>query len=692
MNTDWTSVTATHLSRKAALYIRQSTLHQVRVHIGSTAVQMNQLEFIHRLGWPKDRVWILDGDMGITGTSAEARDDWQLLHEAIARGEVGVVAFSATSRASRSHRDFVVLVGACQLYDVLVLLDGQLVDPKIPGQRLMLGIRSVFDEYENDERIQRLRESKNALVKKGFAMSHPPVGYVSLGKPTRQWVKDPDPAVQHVITEVFTLYERLRSLRRVAVHLRDAGVLLPANGRTGGGTVWRPALASSVYRIVANPHYAGYYCWGKTQASLLFGRVERGPDKGRAKSRAVPRERWHLVDNHHEPYIEPDRFWRMRALAERSTFRHQQPPLRGAALVQGLAWCGDCDRRMYTQYRRIRNRIAADYVCPGPRRDPRDGKCRCHSALQIDPLVAARVVDVLRGLDLDLLRATLDRLRNESEARTAHLRQGCQIAEQEAKAAKERLKAADPRNERVFRLLESELEAALAEATRRKAEYDLALGVIPPPFSDDELARLRTLAEDYALIWDAPSTTHQDRKRLIRCLVERVIVRRRDDLGVEIEIVWHGGERTRLDFLPLGDLRKLAKRLLERGAWPEEIATALNAYDGIIGGRRSGAPYDAQVVIKTLRDLGVSVNLRRRKAELIRALLRQGLSADQVVEELKGRGVEVRPGQPFTRRHIRKHAYRLRAPRRSGDARNDMASSQEMSRSAHVVSTSEPDC
>ena len=156
-------------------------------------------------------------------------------------------------------------------------------------------------------------ESKKALVKKGFAMSRPPVGYVSLGKPTRQWVKDPDPAVQQTITEVFTLYERLRSLRRVAAHLRDAGILLPANRRTGGGVVWRPALARSVARIVTNPHYAGYYCWGKKHASLLFGRVERGPARGRAKARTVPREQWHLVDNHHEAYIEPDRFWRMRA-------------------------------------------------------------------------------------------------------------------------------------------------------------------------------------------------------------------------------------------------------------------------------------------------------------------------------------------------------------------------------------------
>jgi len=660
MSSPWTSVTATHLSRKAALYIRQSTLHQVQVHIGSTAVQMNQMEFIERLGWQKDRVWVLDGDMGITGTSAEARDDWQLLHQAIARSEVGLVAFSATSRASRTHRDFAVLVGLCQLYDVLVLVDGSLVDPKIPSQRLLLGIRSVFDEYENDERIQRLRESKKALVKKGFAMSRPPVGYVSLGKPTRQWVKDPDPAVQQTITEVFTLYERLRSLRRVAAHLRDAGILLPANRRTGGGVVWRPALARSVARIVTNPHYAGYYCWGKKHASLLFGRVERGPNRGRAKARSVPREQWHFIDNHHEPYIEPDRFWRMRALAERSTFRRQQPPLRGAALVQGLVWCGDCDRRMYTRYWKHRDRIAANYVCPGPRTDPRDGNCRYHSALRIDPFVAARVLDVLRGLDLDLVRATLDRLRNESEARTAHLGQGWQIAEREAKTAEERLKAADPRNERVFRLLESELETALAKAARRKAEYDLALRVIPTPFSDDELGRLHTLGQDYAFIWDAPSTTHQDRKRLIRCLVERVVFRRRDDIEVEIEIVWHGGERTRLDFLPLGNVRKLAKRLHERGAWPEEIATALTAYGGITRGRRRGTPYDAQVVIKSLRDLGVSVDVRRRKTELIRALLRDGLSVDQVVEEMKGRGVEMRAGQPYTRRHILYHASRLR--------------------------------
>src|SRR5438128_1281606 len=371
MNTDWTSVTATHLSRKAALYIRQSTLHQVQVHIGSTAVQMNQMEFIERLGWPKDRVLILAGDMGITGTSAEARADWQLLHKAIARSEAGGVAFSATARASRTYRV-------------------------------------------------------------------------------------------------------------VAVHLRDAGIPLPANRPTGGGVVWRPARVGSVARIVANPHYAGYYCWGRKHASLLFGRVERGPGRGRAKARTVPREQWHLVDNHHEPYIEPDRFWRMRAVAERSAFRLQQPPLRGAALIQGLVWCGDCDRRMHTRSWKHRDRIGAKYVCLGPATDPRDGHCRHHSALRIDPLVAARVLDVLRGLDLDLVRATLDRLRNESEARTAHLRQGCQIAEQEAKAAKERLKAADPRNERVFRLLESELETALAEAARRKAEYDLALGVIPP--------------------------------------------------------------------------------------------------------------------------------------------------------------------------------------------------------------------
>lgn len=663
MNTDWTSITATHLSRKAALYIRQSSLHQVRVNIGSTAVQMNQLEFIHRLGWPEDRVWLVDGDMGLTGTWAEARDDWQLLQEAIGRTEVGLVAFSATSRASRTHRDFVTLVGLCQLYDVLVLVDGLLVDPKIPSQRLLLGIRSVFDEYENDDRIQRLQESKKALIKKGFAMSRPPVGYVSLGKPTRQWVKDPDLAVQQTITEVFNLYERLRSLRRVAVHLRDAGILLPANRPTGGGVVWRPARVGSVACIVANPHYAGYYCWGRKHASLLFGRVERGPSRGRAKARTVPREQWHLVDNHHEAYIEPDRFWRMRAVAERSAFRLQQPPLRGAALIQGLVWCGDCDRRMHTRYWKDRGRIAGKYVCLGPRTDPRDGHCRHHSALRIDPLVTARVLDVLRGLDLDLVRATLDRLRNESEARTAHLRQGLQIAEREAKTAGERLKAADPRNERVFRLLESELETALAEAARRKAEYDLALRVIPTPFSDDELTRLRTLAQDYALIWDAPSTTHEDRKRLIRCLVERVIFRRRGDIEVDIEIVWHGGERTRLEFLPHGNIRELAKRLHERGAWPEEIATALNAYGGITTGPRCGAPYDAQVVIRGLQNLGLSVDVRRRRTELILALLRDGLSVDQVVEELKRRGVVVRPGQPYRRRHIRYYASEHRRRR-----------------------------
>jgi len=227
------AVSEEHLRRRALVYVRQSTFEQVRFNTGSTLVQLSQKDCIKRLGWDDDMIEVLTGDLGVTGTDASVRDDWQRLLQAIGEDKVGLVAITATSRASRDRRDFAHLVALCRIYKVLILLDGALINPNRADQELLLNIRADVDQYDNAVRTSQLHAAKHKLMQEGLAMTAPPTGYVAIDKKGHKWQKDPDPRIQNAILAVFQTYAAHGSIMRSVRALRAGSVQLPARHRSG---------------------------------------------------------------------------------------------------------------------------------------------------------------------------------------------------------------------------------------------------------------------------------------------------------------------------------------------------------------------------------------------------------------------------------------------------------------------------
>lgn len=348
----WEGITESHRRRGAVLYLRQSTIEQVRVNIGSTAVQMSQVDLIRRLGWPDDRIEVLSGDLGVSGTSVEGRADWQRILASITDGRIGLLCLSATSRASRNRRDFANLIYLCDLYDVILLVEGQIIDPKRPDQRLLVNIRADVDEYDNAERTRRLRAAKDALIKQGKAMSVPPVGYVVEGPKTYRWVKHPDEAVRGAIAQVFELALQGLTITRIVKRLRALGMRLPRRG-PGQSVSWVETTTTRVFSLLTNPAYAGRYVFGRRRYSEQYGRHATTKSRGRLKCRLRLRHDGELMlPDHHEPYVPWEAFCTIQRMFVSRNFKTQQPPLKGAALLQGLLRCGRCGSRLLTAYYR----------------------------------------------------------------------------------------------------------------------------------------------------------------------------------------------------------------------------------------------------------------------------------------------------------------------------------------------------
>ena len=399
------TVSEEHLRRRAFVYVRQSTFEQVRFNTGSTLVQLSQKDCIKRLGWDDDMIEVLTGDLGVTGTDASVRDDWQRLLRAIGEDKVGLVAITATSRASRDRRDFADLVRLCRIYNVLILLDGSVIDPNRPDQELLLNIRADVDQYDNHVRTAQLHAAKKKLMKEGLAMTVPPTGYVAIDRKGHKWQKDPDARIQDAILAVFRTYGAHRSIMRTVRALRAASVQLPARRRSGDVT-WREARASRVAFILKHPAYAGYYVYGRVRIEPRAGKQTRGRARGRWKCRVANRTRWVLVPGHHDGYVQPDEFWAIDEQLRQGRFGAIQPPLRGRALLQGIISCGDCKRRdgdflrMRTQYSNHGN--GPYYICFAGREDAARA-CKRIAALRLDEAALEHIFAALRELTPDVL-------------------------------------------------------------------------------------------------------------------------------------------------------------------------------------------------------------------------------------------------------------------------------------------------
>jgi DNA invertase Pin-like site-specific DNA recombinase len=534
-----------HRERLACVYVRQSTPGQVRQHHESTERQYHLRERAIALGWPPSAVAVIDEDQGRSGSAAAHRAGFQRLISAVSLGQVGLVLMLEASRLARNNGDWHRLIELCALSRTLIGDEDAVYDPREPNDRLILGVKGTISEAELLTLRTRLYEGRWNKARKGLLRFPLPVGYIR-GE-DGGWEPDPDMQVRERLQYVFAAFRRQGVARLVVRDLQAHGLALPARAARAAGDgalTWQAPTLSAVIRLLTNPAYAGAYVYGRWDYTA--GR--RSPATGKALPRLLAPADWPVcLPEHHPGYLPWEEFVQNRARLRANWNREGQPGTAraGAALLQGLVYCGVCGRQMRVQHRAASERRSPAYLCDRGYRDGDGHLCQSMTARPVDSAVAQAFLDAVSPLGLAVAVQVLDEVEHELAAQR---RQGELQLEQvryEARLAQRRYEAADPDN----RLVAAELERRWNEALERVAQLEQAYARAEQDahwqITAEERAAIGALSQDLPALWRATTTTDRERKQLLRYAIEAV------DLDgtsqpeqIAVQIHWRSGTVT----------------------------------------------------------------------------------------------------------------------------------------------------
>ena len=542
-----TKITASHLSRQAIVYLRQSSAAQVEHNRESTDRQYALASKARALGWPDERVVVIDEDLGLSGSGAVARSGFARLTAEVALAHVGLVLGLEVSRLARNNAEWYRLIDLAGLTDTLIGDADGLYHPALFNDRLLLGLKGTMSEAELHVLRARLNGGIRNKAARGELRRGLPVGFV-WGETEGEVCFLPDEAVVTAIRIVFARFTETGSARRVWLWFRSEGLRFPLQMHQGGEIRWVEASYTAIHHVLTNPVYAGAYAYGKTRQETVLDAAG-----GRKKRlRHLPRSEWQvLIPEHHPGFID----WQTYEANQERIARNTRPGphkaggavREGGALLQGLALCGHCGRRLHTHYRGRNS--SPGYHCPGKVLiEGRGVYCLNIGGIQIDEAVTRAFIAALGPAGLAATLAAAERLESDREAALKQWRLGMERASYEAQRAERRYRAVDPDNRLVARGLEREweerlraLDAAMAELERRERQQ-------PRVISQAERDRLLVLGPDLAVVWNAATTTPRDRKELLRSLVEDVTITvNRDRAAAHLTLRWKGGALNEID-------------------------------------------------------------------------------------------------------------------------------------------------
>jgi DNA invertase Pin-like site-specific DNA recombinase/uncharacterized protein YndB with AHSA1/START domain len=538
-------ITPAHLRRHALIYIRQSSTQQVRSHQESTERQYALVQRAAALGWPPELIATIDEDQGRSGTSATHRSGFKKLLAEISAGQVGIVLALEASRLARSSADWHRLVEICSITRTLLADDGAVYDPREPNDRLLLGVKGTISEAELFTLRCRLHEGRWNKARRGALRRSLPVGYVSTADGKVH--KDPDRQVQARIVYVFRLFTRLRVARKVLLQLRTEDLQLPTlvwGGPQHGRVVWKAPTLSAVVRMLHNPTYAGVYVYGQS----AYDSFVRSATTGKAKTQLRPLEEWPVcLQAAFPPYITWEQFVENQRILRANWYRADQrgAPRKGAALLQGLVFCGRCGRKMGIQHYATREKRAPAYTCYQAYQTEGGASCQCMSAHGVDAAVTGLFLQAVSPAKVDIALRALQELEHERITVREQWALQLQQADYEVQVAQRRYESVDPANRLVAGELEAQWESALKHRevlARRSREFACQQ---EHEIGPKEYALIQELAADMERVWSASTTTMEDRKTLLRYLVKRVHLDGVTESGrIRIEVEWHTGAHT----------------------------------------------------------------------------------------------------------------------------------------------------
>jgi len=546
--TELTKIRGSHLNRAAYVYLRQSTPAQVEHNRESTQRQYALAARATALGWSQQQVIIIDEDLGVSGSGIVERNGFARLTAEVALRHVGIVFGLEVSRLARNNADWYRLLDLCGLTDTLIADADGVYHPAMFNDRLLLGLKGTMSEAELHVLRARLLGGIRNKAARGELRRGLPVGFV-WGDADGDVCFHPDEAVCGMIRTVFARFAELGSVRRVWLWLRTEGLSFPMRIGSGSSVRWVDPSYIAVYHVLTNPVYAGAYAYGKSRREVTLD--ASGSPKRRI--RKLPRSEWSvLIPNHHQGFIDWNTYEANRTRISANT--HPRPHQSGSgavregtALLQGLAVCGHCGRKLRTHYT---GRTASPaYHCAG--KDIVNGRgifCLTVGAIQIDYAVAQAVLAALAPLGIEAALAAAERIESDHDDALAQWRLAVERASYEAQRAERHYRAIDPDNRLVARGIEAEWENCLRELEKAKAALAHREQQRPRTLSADERGRLLALGADLIKVWQAPTTSLRDKKELLRTLLEEVIITvHKNESRAHLTLRWRGGALTDID-------------------------------------------------------------------------------------------------------------------------------------------------
>lgn len=539
-------VTPRHLERKAMVYLRQSSLAQLERNAESTKRQYALKDRAIDLGWDKSQVIVLDSDLGKSGTTMDKRSDFQDLFASVGIGEAGAVFAIEVSRFSRSQADWHRLVDICALTDTLIVDHDGVYDPNDFNDRVLLGFKGTWSHTELHGMKVRLQGAKLNKAKRGSLRCRPPIGYWYSESDSLEMFYDD--SVISSVRMVFRKFAEFRSAYHVAQYFGENHIKFPKYScyRPGAYALeWGPLTYCRVLSMLKSPTYAGIYSYGRTtqRTEIIDGQVTRR----RGSSGPVANRVAYIKDAHpafisFEEHEENLRILKANDLKTDPMARHGTPK-RGRPLLQGLAICGQCGRRMQIRYQGDGG-CRPSYVCSARKNlRPALGECWSVVSTFIDQALTEHLFDVMTQENLDQSLQIFGQLKQELNADAKEWQIRIQRAQFEADKAFRQYDAVDPTNRLAARNLEARWNERLRDVEDLKARFGKACDEQLLEITDDQKTKIMYLARNIRTVWNAPSTTPIDRKQILELLVKQVSLSPVEvpTRSTKISVLWHSG-------------------------------------------------------------------------------------------------------------------------------------------------------
>jgi DNA invertase Pin-like site-specific DNA recombinase len=529
-------IQAHHLARQAIVYVRQSTPKQVLLNQESTRRQYQLAEVANDWGWPRPLIQVVDDDLGLSGASSHHRVGFQRLVAAISLGEVGLVLVTEVSRLSRLNSDWHRVIELCAVFETLIADGDGLYDPREVNDRLLLGLKGTLFSAELHILHARMRESLLNKARRGELALRLPVGYRRLHD--GRVVLDPDEQVRHSLNILFEQFTHLRSARAVQRYFYEHQLHLPRLAQTGpdyGRLVWVEPTYQMIQQVLTSPVYAGVFVYGRRKQQTVPG------DPPEVHTHRLPLEEWDIaIPEVYPAYISYDQYLLNRQILRNNMYNFEKKsygaPRTGRGLLQGALICGRCGRRMTPSYGAYQA-----YVCRREQVTYAASQCQAFPMVYLDQAIGDIFMSAVQPAQLETMLQALAVLEQERQTLDRQWQLRLERARYEVRLAQRQYDAVDPDHRLVAYALEKRWNEALLDLNRLEQEYAQEQRRDLAPLTETEQEAVRQLAQDLPVLWQAPTTTAADRKRLLRLVIREVTLTVHPEArAADFVILWSG--------------------------------------------------------------------------------------------------------------------------------------------------------